>query len=122
MEASLYERPELRKILPGIIQAESNHDQKFVSFSGFVYPPFMVMDRGVTLKEWMQVPRSFAAVVSMALEISELLDALHQAGQVHRDLKPDNALLSLHTHEWRLLDLGSAANIGAVSKPMMFEA
>jgi serine/threonine protein kinase len=76
----------------------------------------MVMDRSVTLKEWKQTSRSFAAVLTMVLEIAELLAALHEADQVHRDPKPDNALLSLRAHERRLLDLGSAAYIGVLSK------
>jgi hypothetical protein len=45
------------------------------------------------------------------LEMAELLAALHEADQGHRDLKPDNAVLSIRTHEWTLLELASAANI-----------
>ena len=116
-ECALYSRPKLAHVLPALVQAVPNHDQTVRSRSGYAFPPFIVMDRGVTLHAWKETHRRFPAVLGMALELAELLATLHEAGQVHRDLKPANVLLSMHTQEWRLLDLGSAATIGARIHP-----
>jgi serine/threonine protein kinase len=73
----------------------------------------MVLDRGVTLKDWLKVKRNPSLVLGMIVEVLELLEQLHSSGFVHRDLKPDNLLFVLHTQQWRLLDFGIAATAGA---------
>jgi serine/threonine protein kinase len=54
-------------------------------------------------------------VLHMLHDLSECLDIVHKFGQVHRDLKPGNALLMLQSQCWRLIDFGIAAEIGACS-------
>jgi serine/threonine protein kinase len=51
-------------------------------------------------------------VLHMLHDLSECLAIVHKFGQVHRDLKPGNALLMLHSQCWRLIDFGIAAEIG----------
>ena len=45
-------------------------------------------------------------------ELGKLLAGLHDAGLVHRDIKPDNALYLLNSTTWRLLDVGIVAKAG----------
>lgn len=54
-------------------------------------------------------------VASMVEALTRLLQTLHGAGRVHRDLKPDNVLWLLTRAQWRLLDLGICAPVGALS-------
>ena len=99
--------------LPQLIAASDNAEGEACSQSGFRFPAFMIMDRGITLLQWLEVPRSTSAVLAMAADIAELLGTLHRAGVVHRDIKPANLLLVMHTQQWRLLDFGIVAPAGA---------
>ncbi|WAL75570.1 serine/threonine-protein kinase [Kitasatospora sp. YST-16] len=51
--------------------------------------------------------RETATVASVIGQLCEVLDDVHQRGYVHRDVKPDNAMLE-HSGRLRLLDLGLA--------------
>jgi eukaryotic-like serine/threonine-protein kinase len=57
-------------------------------------------------------PRNFFEVTFMVKALACLLDALHRLGLVHRDVKPDNAILLIQSTKWRLLDLGIVARAG----------
>jgi serine/threonine protein kinase len=113
LESSFYENKTFRACLPGLAHATDNADGSVVSRNGYRFPPFMVLDRGVTLKEWLKVKRNPSLVLGMVVEVLELLEHLHSSGIVHRDLKPDNVLFVLQTQEWRLLDFGIATTAGA---------
>lgn len=52
-------------------------------------------------------------VGSMVEALTRLLQTLHGADRVHRDLKPDNVIWLLTRAQWRLLDLGICARAGA---------
>jgi serine/threonine protein kinase len=112
VETSFYENKAFRQCLPELAHASDNKDGRVVSRSGYRFPPFMVLDRGVTLKDWLKVKRNPSAVLAMIGEVLELLQQLHGSGYVHRDLKPENLLFVFHTQQWRLLDFGIAATSG----------
>jgi serine/threonine protein kinase len=107
---ALYQDPVLKRVLPQLLRASSNAGGAVRSRSGFVFPPYLVLERGGTLQQWKPEERSFFEIVSM---VAALLNTLHASGRVHRDLKPDNVLHLLPSTQWRLLDLGIVANIGA---------
>lgn len=111
-ETAFYERDEYRACLPGLKRATTNADCAVVSRSGQAFPPFMVVDHGVTLAQWLLAPRSPSAVLTMALEVLDLLKTLHESGTVHRDIKPHSLLFVLHTLSWRLVDFDIAAPAG----------
>ncbi len=75
--------------------------------------PYLVMElvEGQTLREWLAAEsRSWSEVVAVNLQAARGLHAAHQAGIVHRDFKPDNALLGTDGRV-RVLDFGLARAI-----------
>lgn len=72
--------------------------------------PFIVMERlsGRTLADELRAgPMSEARACSLGLEILSALDAAHQQGVLHRDIKPGNVLLADDGHA-KVADFGIA--------------
>jgi serine/threonine protein kinase len=110
---ALYRDPPLRSVLPDLLHADDNAHGTVRSKGGsYKVPPFMVLERGITLRVWRVRPRNFFEVSTMLDSVARLLATLHNSGRLHRDLKPDNVLYLMQTTEWRLLDLGIAAPTG----------
>jgi hypothetical protein len=99
-EVGLYERAELRNLLPELLMHSDNADGSQCSRSGYPWPPFMVVERGVTLTDWLtnaKMHRSYPEILHMFQQVSALLDGLHKAGFVHRDIKPENTLYLINS-------------------------
>jgi tetratricopeptide (TPR) repeat protein len=76
---------------------------------------FLAMEvvEGGTLKSWLDVPgRSWREVVDVLCSAGEGLAAVHAAGLVHRDFKPDNVLVGRDGRA-RITDFGLARSICA---------
>ena len=68
---------------------------------------------GETLLSWLdRVPRSPAEIRAMFLQAARGLQAIHDAGLVHRDVKPENLLVG-RDGRLRVADLGLAITAGA---------
>ncbi len=66
---------------------------------------------GMTLREWCTKPRTWREVVRVLARAGRGLAAAHAAGIVHRDIKPDNIVVSA-TGEVKLVDFGLARDLG----------
>jgi hypothetical protein len=55
--------------------------------SGLVFPPYFVLERGMTLREWIVHTRDFFAITSMLMAVASLLSELHEGEHCHLDIK-----------------------------------
>ena len=67
-----------------------------------------VLHAAVERKEWLPA----AAVTQIALEVGDALDAMHERGLIHRDVKPANILLDRERDRAVLVDVGIAVKAG----------
>jgi Ser/Thr protein kinase RdoA (MazF antagonist) len=113
VERATYDDADLAQLLPQLRQACDNIDGAVrSSCRGFVFPPFLAVERGINLKQWVAKRRNFGEVLNMLESTASLLKVLHDTGRVHRDLKPSNVIYLPHRTAWLLLDLGRAAPVG----------
>jgi serine/threonine protein kinase len=85
--------------------------------------PFLAMElvEGVTLGKWLEQPRKWSEIVPVIRDAARGLGAVHEAGLVHGDFKPDNLMVGFDGRS-RVMDFGLArsaiapdSNVGRVA-------
>lgn len=86
--------------------------------------PFIVMERlrGETLRDRIRRhgPLGFAETVEIVSQLLDAIDAVHEAGVVHRDVKPANVFIA--EDSVKLIDFGVATRAGQVSNDFRTES
>src|SRR5262249_33032724 len=74
--------------------------------------PFVVMEyiTGTTLRAWLATPRTVREMLAMLIAAGQGLAAAHDAGLVHRDVKPENVLIGVDGRA-RVGDFGLAREL-----------
>jgi eukaryotic-like serine/threonine-protein kinase len=70
---------------------------------------------GETLRTWCGASRSPRAILDVYRQAGQGLDAAHRAGLVHRDFKPENAIVGVDGRV-RVVDFGLAHAVGHVAR------
>lgn len=98
---------------------QDNADGGIQDSTGYVLPPFIVVERGESLNEWVdRVAPDFVTSMFVLCHVTKRLQLLHSAGLCHRDLKPGNILWRPTANAWTLIDFGCAEPIGAPPPPL----
>eukprot|EP00892_Ulva_mutabilis_P005786 jgi/Ulvmu1/357/UM001_0363.1 len=124
-ESTVYSAPAMHAagVLPQSGAFALNTDGAMTDSAGAPLPPCFVMERGVSLKEWMarsrlssgrQTVHSKTAIKAM-LHVTQSLASLHQAGFVHRDVKPASILWLPSEHRWALVNFCRATRPGCTT-------
>ncbi|HEY6033392.1 MAG TPA: serine/threonine-protein kinase [Kofleriaceae bacterium] len=71
----------------------------------------MELVEGTSLRDWIRQPRTWREVVRVVIAAGRGLAAAHAAGIVHRDVKPDNIMIS-PAGAVKLVDFGLARDLG----------
>lgn len=80
-------------------------------------PPYLVMEYcdGGSLRSWVNEPRPWKVVAAALIHAARGLSTLHQAGGFHRDVKPDNLLLTNNRPDGPVIKL---ADFGLARMPI----
>src|SRR5215213_3976761 len=76
---------------------------------------------GVTLREYAKKPIKLREMLDIAIQIASALVAAHEAGIVHRDIKPDNIMVRRDGYV-KVLDFGLAKPIESIFPGAQSEA
>lgn len=70
--------------------------------------PCIIMEYvdGVSLTEWLKKDRGLKERLKVATQILDAIEYVHEKGVVHRDLKPDNIIISRIGNSVKLIDFG----------------
>lgn len=85
-----------------MLHASDNADGRVLGPRSFVYPPFIVLERGMPLADWAREERPTMQVWGLVEALATLLATLHSNKHVHR-----GALLHAHTQGMLKNSLGS---------------
>lgn len=81
----------------------------------------IVTERGECLSEYMvRKHPDYVTSMQVIVHIAEKLKTMHNAGWVHRDLKPGNTIWLPSHNTWSLIDFGCAGRIGVLALSVLY--
>eukprot|EP00440_Ansanella_granifera_P000175 gb/GFBE01000188.1/.p1 GENE.gb/GFBE01000188.1/~~gb/GFBE01000188.1/.p1 ORF type:complete len:427 (+),score=67.22 gb/GFBE01000188.1/:1-1281(+) len=114
-----YEEFQLMRDLrhPAIVTVEEFHDSSSEIFIS------MELCQDGSVESFVTRHGTFDEIAAQALllQLFNGVDYLHQKRVVHRDLKPDNLMLTKHARVLKITDFNSAAHIGSTDSCMLSE-
>jgi hypothetical protein len=122
-ERSMYADRDLRDALPPVTDIRPNEDGAVTAVDGWVFPPFIVTDRGESLDTWVRNKRDpgFAATVRVLRDVAGQVKGLHGQGLVHRNLNPESINWRPKHKTWALDDFGCADVAGMCTLQSLLE-
>jgi hypothetical protein len=114
VESQLYQRRPVRCLLPQIFCSSEggSHSDLPDNPDLMLPPPCIVVERGLSLRRWMEQSFAYEAVLDLFIAVARLLERVHSAGIVHFDIRPSNIILMQHTKVWKLTGFAHCAQIG----------
>eukprot|EP00892_Ulva_mutabilis_P004162 jgi/Ulvmu1/2117/UM127_0002.1 len=80
---------------------------------GWPLPPCIVMEQGESLNDWSdRAQPDLFTCLGVLSNISERVADMHDAGYVHRDLKPGNVMWLPRENRWTVIDFGCVERAG----------
>jgi tRNA A-37 threonylcarbamoyl transferase component Bud32/tetratricopeptide (TPR) repeat protein len=80
---------------------------------------YLVMEHihGSSLREWQEEQRGHDEILDAYVQAARGLACIHEKGLVHRDFKPENALVEKQSNRVRVIDLGLVAAVNEGRAP-----
>jgi hypothetical protein len=100
-------------VMPSRHRAFANDEALYRSPDGFVFPPFIMLERGVPLGAWRTAPHTVKDVAGMLFDVANHLMSLHSQGRVHARLSAENVVWCAASGAWRLLKVENSVPAGA---------
>jgi serine/threonine protein kinase len=91
----------------------TNDESIYRSPSGFIFPPFVILEFGLTLDEWRSKPQPTSEATAMFYDLANHLLALHNQDKVYKAFSPKNVMFMKSNSSWRLLRMERCAKKSA---------
>ena len=103
--------------MPARHRTFTNDESIYRSPAGFVFPPFVIVEHGMSLDEWRATQRPATEATSMFFDLANHILSLHNQRKVYRDFSPRNIVYMEASGSWRLLRIERCATQGAPPPP-----
>jgi serine/threonine protein kinase len=83
--------------------------------------PFIVLEYcpGGSLRQWIVTRKNWRDIVAAMTHVATALDEVHARGGIHRDIKPDNLLLTRDHNGYKIIKLG---DFGLAQVPATYDS
>jgi hypothetical protein len=109
-ERTVMAEPEYRELTVALRDAYPAENGEALTANGQCLPPAVVREDGETLRDWALGANSDPVLlVNTLVQVAEVLERLHAAGLVHRDIRPESLVWLPGQLAWCLVNFGFSA-------------